>query len=130
MERIFFGLGCLSAGIGVAMGAFGAHAWKERLGPVLGATFETAARYQLIHALALLAVGLALASGRFGPQARLVASGWLFVAGTVLFCGSLYLLSMTGSRWLGAITPLGGLCFLAGWAILAWSALSGGAPSR
>ena len=81
--------------------------------------FETAARYQMYHALALLAVGWLAARCPSGV-ARL--AGWLFVGGTVLFSGSLYLLSLTGARWLGAVTPLGGAAFLAGWLALAWAA--------
>jgi uncharacterized membrane protein YgdD (TMEM256/DUF423 family) len=112
-------LGALSALISVAAGAFGAHALRGRLTPELLATFETAARYQMYHALALLAVGLA--GGRSASPLWTWAGG-LFVAGTLLFSGSLYALALTGIRWLGAITPLGGLCFLAGWAVLALAA--------
>jgi uncharacterized membrane protein YgdD (TMEM256/DUF423 family) len=87
------------------------------------AVFETGVRYQTYHALALLAVGLA--GGRW-PGTAVVAAGWLFLAGTVLFAGSLYLLALTGTRWLGAVTPLGGVAFLAGWAALAWAAWARG----
>src|SRR3954452_1275328 len=119
MERIFFGLGAISAFIGVALGAFAAHGLKARLDPTMLATFETGVRYHLYHALGLLAV--AWAATRW-PGVAVNASGWLFVAGIVLFSGSLYALSLTGVRWLGAITPFGGLAFLAGWACLAWAA--------
>jgi uncharacterized membrane protein YgdD (TMEM256/DUF423 family) len=122
LERVFFGLGALSALLAVAAGAFGAHALRERLSSDMLAVFETGARYQMYHALALLAVAWAL--GRW-PGSAAVAAGWLFVAGTLVFCGSLYLLTLTGQRWLGAITPLGGLAFIAGWAALAWAALRG-----
>ena len=122
MERVFFGLGALSAGLAVALGAFAAHGLRGRLSPEALATFETGARYHMYHALALLAV--AWASARW-PGGATSAAGWLFVAGTVLFSGSLYLLALTGQRWLGAITPLGGLAFIAGWAALAWAALRG-----
>ncbi|HZY05105.1 MAG TPA: DUF423 domain-containing protein [Anaeromyxobacteraceae bacterium] len=122
MERTFLALGSLSALVSVAAGAFGAHALKARLAPDLLAAFETGARYQMFHALGLVAV--AWAAGRF-PGALVGAAGWLLVAGTVLFSGSLYLLALTGTRWLGAVTPLGGLAFLAGWACLAWAALRG-----
>lgn len=121
MERGFFALGALSALISVAAGAFGAHALRERLAPDMRAVFETAARYQMYHALGLLAV--AWAAGRW-PGSTAALAGWLFVAGTVLFCGSLDLLALGGQRWLGAITPLGGLAFIAGWAALAWAALA------
>lgn len=112
MERLFFILGSLSALIAVALGAFAAHGLKARLAPELLAAFEVGVRYQMYHALALLAV--AWAATRW-PGTAVTASGWLFVAGTVIFSGSLYVLSLTGVRWLGAITPIGGLLFLAGW---------------
>jgi uncharacterized membrane protein YgdD (TMEM256/DUF423 family) len=123
MDRLFFSLGAVSGLISVAAGAFGAHALRARLGPESLTIFETAARYQMYHALALLAV--AWAASRW-PGALPQWSGWLFVAGTVLFSGSLYALAVTGARWLGAITPLGGLAFLAGWVCLALSARSQG----
>ncbi|HEU4763750.1 MAG TPA: DUF423 domain-containing protein [Gemmatimonadales bacterium] len=119
MEKTFATLGALLAGLAVAAGAFGAHALRARLAPDLLEVFETGARYQMYHALALFAVAWAV--GRWGPGAA-TAAGWLFVAGTVLFSGSLYALALTGVRWLGAITPLGGLCYLAGWASLAAAA--------
>ncbi len=112
-------IGSVSAGISVAAGAFGAHALRERVEPRLLEVFETAARYQMYHALALLVV--AWASTRF-PGSLVTASGWLFLAGTVLFSGSLYAMTFTGIRALGAITPLGGVCFIAGWACLAIAA--------
>jgi uncharacterized membrane protein YgdD (TMEM256/DUF423 family) len=116
MERTFFVAGALSGLVSVAAGAFGAHALRVRLPPDLLAVFETAARYQMYHALALLAV--AWAAGRW-PGALVTWAGWLFIAGTLLFSGSLYALALTGARWLGAVTPLGGVCFLAGWLCLA-----------
>jgi uncharacterized membrane protein YgdD (TMEM256/DUF423 family) len=115
VDRLFFGLGALSALISVAAGAFGAHALRVRLTPEYLATFETAARYQMYHALGLMAVAWAVTRW---PGALPVWAGWLFVAGTVLFSGSLYILALTGIRWWGAITPLGGLAFLAGWLCL------------
>lgn len=120
MDRLFFALGAVSALIAVAAGAFGAHTLVGRLPADRLAVYETAARYQIYHAFALLAV--AWAATQWSSRA-VSASGWLFVAGTVLFSGSLYALSLTGVRWLGAITPLGGLAFVAGWACLAWAAL-------
>jgi uncharacterized membrane protein YgdD (TMEM256/DUF423 family) len=116
MDRVFTVCGALSAFIAVAAGAFGAHALRARLGPELLAVFETAARYQMYHALALIAVAWAMSQWATAP---LRAAGWLFVAGTILFSGSLYLLALTGVRGLGAVTPFGGLCFLAGWLLLA-----------
>jgi uncharacterized membrane protein YgdD (TMEM256/DUF423 family) len=122
MDRTFFGLGALFALLGVALGAFGAHALRSSLAPSDLATFETGVRYQLYHSLALLAT--AWAFSRWGPGTVTVA-GWLFVAGILVFSGSLYVLVLTGQRWMGAITPIGGLCFLAAWALLAWTALKG-----
>jgi uncharacterized membrane protein YgdD (TMEM256/DUF423 family) len=119
VERVFLGLGALSAALAVALGAFAAHGLKARLSPEALVTFETGARYQMYHALALLAV--AWAATRW-PGTAVTAAGWLFVAGTLLFSGSLYLLATTGVRALGAITPLGGLAFILGWLALAWAA--------
>jgi uncharacterized membrane protein YgdD (TMEM256/DUF423 family) len=119
MNRTFWMLGCTFGFLAVAAGAFGAHALRERLGPDLLAVWETGARYQMYHALALLAV--AMAAGRW-PGGGWTAAGWLFTAGVVVFSGSLYVLAFTGIRWLGAITPLGGLCLLGGWIALALAA--------
>ena len=121
MTRVFFAIGCVSAFFAVAAGAFGAHALEARLTPDRLDTFQLAARYQMYHALALLAA--AWASERWGGGAA-TGAGWMFVAGTVVFCGTVYALGLGGPRWLGAITPLGGLSFLAGWLLLAWSALA------
>ena len=122
MDRTFALIGALLGFVGVAAGAFGAHALRARLTPGDLAIFETAARYQLIHAVALL--GVAWATSRW-PGAAASAAGWLFVAGTLVFSGSLYLLVLTGARWMGAITPLGGLALLAGWLALAWAVARG-----
>ncbi len=119
MERLFVVLGAVSGAISVGAGAFGAHALRERLEPRMLEVFETAARYQMYHALALFAV--AWAASRF-PGALTTSSGWLFVAGTLLFSGSLYAMTFTGIRALGAITPIGGVCFIAGWICLALAA--------
>lgn len=116
IDRVFLLLGSLFGFLAVALGAFAAHALKARLGADLLATFEVGVRYQMYHALALLAVGLVY---KAWPGRLLAASGWLFVIGIVVFSGSLYVLSLSGIRWLGAITPLGGIAFLAGWACLA-----------
>src|SRR5882672_8835620 len=122
LERVFGVAGAISALIAVAAGAFGAHALRSRLTPEMLAAFETGARYQMYHALGLLVVSWAI--GRWtAPQGAW--SGWLFLVGTVVFSGSLYLLSLTGIRWLGAVTPLGGLSFLLGWACLAWAIAAG-----
>lgn len=119
MDRLFFVLGSLSAGLAVALGAFGAHALKARLAPDLLAIYDTAVRWHLAHALGLLAA--AWAASRW-PGGAVHAGGWLLVAGTVLFSGSLYALALTGVRALGAVTPLGGVAWLAGWGCLAWAA--------
>ncbi len=119
MERFLFVSGSLAALLGVLLGAFGAHALRDRLAPELLSTFETGVRYHFYHAFALLAA--AYAAQRW-PDGAATIAGWLFLAGIVLFSGSLYLLALTGIRWLGAITPLGGLAFIAGWAALTWTA--------
>jgi uncharacterized membrane protein YgdD (TMEM256/DUF423 family) len=115
IDRTFAAAGAASAMIAVAAGAFGAHALRTRLPPEMLAVFETAARYQMYHALALVAV--AWATTRW-PGGLVTVAGWMFIGGTVLFSGSLYLLSLTGTRWLGAITPLGGVLFIVGWGAL------------
>ena len=125
MTRLFFSSGAALALLAVAAGAFGAHALRERLTPDLLAVFETGARYHMYHALAL--IGVAWATTRW-PVGLVTLAGWLFVVGIVVFSGSLYLLALTGARWLGAITPLGGLALLAGWVALAlapWRVPSG-----
>jgi uncharacterized membrane protein YgdD (TMEM256/DUF423 family) len=119
MPRLFLGIAAASAFLAVALGAFGAHGLRERLTPDLLAIFEVGVRYHMYHALALAAVALAL--DRW-PSSALQWAGWCFLAGTVIFSGSLYVLALTGIRWLGAITPFGGLAFLVGWALLAWGA--------
>ncbi len=105
----------------MALGAFGAHALKARLTPDLLTTFETGVRYQMYHALAMLAVALAMT--RMPAASLLNVAGWLFVAGTLLFSGSLYLLCFMHKRWLGAVTPFGGLAFIAGWVCLVLASL-------
>lgn len=112
-------IGALSGAISVAAGAFGAHALRDKVEPRLLEVFETAARYQMYHALALLAVGLVATRWSSGLT---TSAGWLFVAGTVFFSGSLYAMTFTGVRALGAITPIGGVCFIAGWVCLALAA--------
>jgi uncharacterized membrane protein YgdD (TMEM256/DUF423 family) len=119
VDRLFFVLGSLFAFTGVALGAFAAHALKARIAPDLLVIFETGVRYQMYHALALLAVAWAVTRW---PGRVTNASGWLFVFGILIFSGSLYSLSLSGARWLGAVTPLGGVALLAGWLCLAWAA--------
>ena len=120
MERTFFALGAISAALAVLFGSFGAHALKGRLSPEQLAVFETGVRYQLAHALGLLAAAWAVE--RFGGDAARWG-GWLLLTGSVLFSGSLYALTLTGVRWLGLITPFGGVAFIVGWALLAMAAL-------
>jgi uncharacterized membrane protein YgdD (TMEM256/DUF423 family) len=117
MERVFFTIGAVLGALGVGAGAFGAHALKTRLAPDMLAVFETGARYQLWHALAIIAA--AWAWSRW-PSPVLVGAGWLFIVGIVLFSGSLYILSVTGIRFLGIITPFGGVALILGWLALAW----------
>jgi uncharacterized membrane protein YgdD (TMEM256/DUF423 family) len=119
MDRLFFGIGALGGLTAVALGAFAAHALKGKLTPELFEVFEVGARYHIYHALALL--GVAWAATRW-PGTATTWAGWFFVAGIVLFSGSLYALALTGIRPLGAITPLGGVCFLVGWIALGWAA--------
>ncbi|MCH2467764.1 MAG: DUF423 domain-containing protein [Gemmatimonadetes bacterium] len=116
MERIFFGLGSILAGIAVGLGAFGAHGLRGILSPEDLVTFETGVRYQMYHALALLGVAWAVTQWE---TVLLEWSGWLFVLGILVFSGSLYILVLTGQRWLGAVTPLGGLALILGWVLLA-----------
>jgi uncharacterized membrane protein YgdD (TMEM256/DUF423 family) len=122
MDRLFLALGALSALVSVAAGAFGAHALRSRLAPDLLAVFETGARYEMYHALGLVAVAW---TAQRWPGGATTGAGWLFVLGTVLFSGSLYALALSGVRAFGAVTPLGGLAFLAGWALLAYAAVRG-----
>jgi len=116
MNRFWAGCGAVNALIAVAAGAFGAHALKQHLSVDRLNIFDTGARYQMYHALGLFAVAFVVDQGR---PAR--AAGWAMLGGIVLFSGSLYALALTGIRGFGAITPIGGLGFLAGWAMLAWS---------
>ena len=118
--KLFFGLGALLGGLAVVLGAFGAHALRGVLDEADLATFEIGVRYQMYHALALLGVAWAMTQWEAGT---LVAAGWAFVVGILVFSGSLYTLVLTGQRWLGAVTPIGGVAFIVGWGLLAWTAL-------
>ena len=117
MLKVFILLGSLSALVGVALGAFAAHALKDKLSPELFNVFEVGVRYQMYHAFGMFVVAWMTTQL---PGANIPVAGWLFLGGTVIFSGSLYLLSLTGLKWLGVLTPFGGLCFLAGWAWLVW----------
>lgn len=119
MDKTFIFIGALLGAAGVGIGAFGAHGLKGRLSPEMLAIFETGARYHLYHALAILAVAACMS--RLDGRAPIIA-GWCFTAGILIFSGSLYALALTGNTTLGAITPIGGVAFLAGWVALAIAA--------
>ena len=112
MPRLFAALAAIFGFLAVAAGTFGAHGLEGRVAPDLLETFEIGVRYQMYHALALL--GIAWSADRF-PGKLINAAGWLFLAGLVIFPGTLYLLTLTGAKWWGAVTPIGGVCFLIGW---------------
>ena len=120
MDKTFLLLGTVAAFLAVTLGAFGAHGLRARLSPEMMAVFQTGVQYHMYHALALI-----LVSGIMGRMCGwlIQTAGWCFTAGIVLFSGSLYLLAITGVTILGAITPIGGLLFLAGWACLAFAAI-------
>jgi uncharacterized membrane protein YgdD (TMEM256/DUF423 family) len=120
--RLFFILGSIAGLLAVFLGAFGAHALRNALQGDLEATYQTAVRYHLIHALALLAVAWAATQWQ---SSLIPIAGYAFIAGLILFSGSLYALSLTGIRFLGAITPFGGIAFILGWALLGIGAYQG-----
>jgi uncharacterized membrane protein YgdD (TMEM256/DUF423 family) len=120
MDRTFLLIGSVLGFLGVAIGAFGAHGLRSRLTAEMLAVFETGVRYQMYHVFALLSVAAAI--GHFGQARLLVIAGWAFIAGIVIFSGSLYALALSGAGVLGAMTPIGGLGFLIGWACLAFFA--------
>ncbi|MEO7320927.1 MAG: DUF423 domain-containing protein [Nitrosospira sp.] len=122
MPRTFLALGAINAFLCVALGAFGAHSLKQKLSLDMLAVYQTGVQYHFYHALGLMAVGLVLL--HFPKSRLIVLSGWLMLAGIVLFSVSLYVLSLTGIRGLGAITPLGGVAFLSAWALLAYGTWS------
>ena len=120
MDRVFFALAALIGAVGVAAGAFGAHALKARLAPDRLELFELAARYQMIHALALIAAAWAV---QRWPSGMSNAAGWLLFGGVLIFCGTIYALAFGAPRILGAITPIGGLSLIVGWLLLAFAAI-------
>ncbi len=122
MTQLFFIIASINGFVAVALGAFAAHGLKNILDTQLLATFQTGVQYQMTHTLALLAV--ALLTLQFPQSNLLKVSGWLLIIGIVFFSGSLYALSLSGIRWLGAITPIGGVFFLGAWGCLFWFALS------
>lgn len=116
-SRRLIAAGCLLAGIGVAAGAFGAHMLKTMLEPPMLAAYDTGTRYQMYHAFGMILAGMA---ARLFGDSRLVTAGWIFAAGMVMFCGSLYGIALAGQKWMGPITPLGGLTFIIGWSLFGW----------
>ena len=119
--KLFVALGALAAALGVALGAFGAHALKARLSSDMLAVWQTGVQYHLWHALGLIAVGLLAQHLPASGPVRL--AGWLLLAGIALFSGSLYALALSGTRWFGAITPFGGACFIVGWLAVVFAVL-------
>lgn len=117
LHKTFIVIGAIAAALAVALGAFGAHALKARLAPDLLAVYHTAVQYHFYHALGLILIGLA--AGQLAGSVWLKVAGWTMLAGIVLFSGSLYVLTVTGQRWLGAITPVGGVAFIAAWILFA-----------
>ena len=123
MSQIFLAIASIFGGLAVGAGAFATHALRERLSERSLEIFEVAVRYQMYHALALLLVALLISREQF-PQPMLIAAGWTFIIGILIFSGSLYILSLTDVKILGAITPIGGAAFIAGWSALAIAAFS------
>ncbi|MEB3278123.1 MAG: DUF423 domain-containing protein [Lyngbya sp.] len=122
MDRIFLTIAAILGGLSVMAGAFGAHALSGKVSERAIEIFETGARYQMYHALALLLLGVLLRNSQ-SPQPLIIIAGTAFMVGVAIFSGSLYALSLTGIKWLGAITPLGGVAFIAGWGCLAIATL-------
>jgi uncharacterized membrane protein YgdD (TMEM256/DUF423 family) len=116
-SRRLIAIGCILAGIGVAAGAFGAHMLKTMLEPPMLAAYDTATRYQMYHAFGMILAGMA---ARLLGDPRLVTAGWIFALGMLMFCGSLYGIALAGLKWMGPITPLGGLTFIIGWGLFGW----------
>lgn len=116
MQKVFLMIGSIAMALAVALGAFGSHGLKKMLTKEMLDIFETGVRYHFYHAIGLLVVGLIT---HYLPDSALLKwSGWLMASGILIFSGSLYILATSGIRWLGAITPLGGLCFIASWILL------------
>ena len=123
MTRIFLAIAAIFGGLSVAAGAFASHALRETLSERALQVFDTAVRYQMYHAIALVLVALLLSHAQFS-QPSLVATGWAFIIGITIFSGSLYALSLTDIKVLGAVAPIGGAAFIAGWGCLAYAAFS------
>jgi|TARA_B110000881_G_C18547201_1_gene501907 uncharacterized membrane protein YgdD (TMEM256/DUF423 family) len=127
MSKLIIILAGMNGFLAVSIGAFAAHMLRDRLSPELLNTFQTGVQYHMYHTLALFGIGLLMLN--FPASSLLRISAYLMMTGIFLFSGSLYLLSITGIRWLGAVTPLGGLCFLAAWALIVWFAAKQQFPS-
>ena len=127
MSKFIIILAGINGFLAVSIGAFAAHMLRDRLSPELLNTFQTGVQYHMYHALGLFGIGLLMLN--FPTSNLLRISAYLMIAGIVLFSGSLYLLSITGTKWLGAITPLGGLCFLTAWVLIVWFAAKQKFPS-
>lgn len=122
MQKTFMTWGAVFMALSVAIGAFGAHMLEGKISADEMATFETGVHYHMIHGIAVIITGLA--AGLFGESKKLFWAGVLFIVGIFIFSGSLYVLSLSGMKWLGAITPIGGVSFIAGWLVLMSSAFS------
>jgi uncharacterized membrane protein YgdD (TMEM256/DUF423 family) len=116
--KFFIIAGAFNAMLAVILGAFGAHALKEKLTEKYLAIWETAVQYQMFHAIGLIVIGILMSSSLLGPISQLNWAGWLLLAGIIIFSGSLYILSLSGIGILGAITPIGGVAFIVGWIML------------
>jgi uncharacterized membrane protein YgdD (TMEM256/DUF423 family) len=123
MQKLFLIFGSIAMALAVGLGAFGAHGLKNRLTQEMLDIFETGVRYHFYHAIGLLIIGLI--ASHLPESALLKWSGWLMVAGILIFSGSLYILSVSGIRWLGAVTPIGGICFIASWVLIALAVWNG-----
>lgn len=123
MIKLFLSLGSISAMLAVILGAFGAHGLKNRISTEMLEIFQTGVQYHMYHSLGLIALGIL--AYHMPESSWLRWSGWMMVAGIVVFSGSLYVLSLTGARWLGAVTPLGGVAFIVSWVLLAIAVLKG-----
>lgn len=123
MHKFFLIAGAIAMALAVAFGAFGAHGLKNRLSQEMLTIFETGIQYHFYHAIGLLIVGLI---AHYLPDSPMLEwAGWLMIFGILIFSGSLYILSISGIRWLGAITPIGGLCFIASWIFIALAVWKG-----
>jgi uncharacterized membrane protein YgdD (TMEM256/DUF423 family) len=115
MNKTFLIIGAVLMALGVGLGAFGAHALKQKLSAEMMTVYKTAVEYHFYHALGLILIGILY---QLYPSKMVMTSGWVVFLGVILFSGSLYVLSITGIKWIGAITPIGGVAFIAGWVLL------------